>query len=205
MAGGAPISPSDAAALARLLLDASHESLVMQERDKVEANERRGRVGDGSMGRLCGPDEVDHGIDKDPYAKESRWKAKDRRTLCRSRPEHATNWTYGSWPWPRPWRGLEGPHMAKPSKKQSVREWSDAGPIGSVAEAKWQGEQLSFRVDVFLRSRGWKHTSSTPGSYWLWGKTIDGKTLWVDQAHALGIESSQEPDDIDGDEEELGG
>jgi hypothetical protein len=94
--------------------------------------------------------------------------------------------------------------MRAVAKRKTVREWSDAGAIGSVAEARWQGEQLSFRVDAFLRSRGWEHTSSTPGSYWLWGKTIDGKAFWVDQAHALGIEASQEPDDIDGDEE-LGG
>jgi hypothetical protein len=99
---------------------------------------------------------------------------------------------------------MKGKPMANAAKKREPREWSDAGFIGSVAEAKWQGEQLSYRVDAFLRSRGWKHTSSTPGSYWLWHKTIDGVPMYVDQAHALGIESAQEPDDVDGDEE-LGG
>ena len=91
----------------------------------------------------------------------------------------------------------------KKRKRPTVREWSDAGDIGSIAEAKWQREQLSFRVDAFLRSRGWGYTSSTPGSHWLWFKTIDGKTIYVDQGNALGIERAQEPDDID--DEELGG
>ena len=94
--------------------------------------------------------------------------------------------------------------MGVAKKKPSVREWSDAGAIGSVAEAKWQGEQLQFRVDAFLRSRGWTHSSSTPGSFWMWSKTIDGQTYYVGHANALGIESSLEPNDIDGDEE-LGG
>ena len=91
--------------------------------------------------------------------------------------------------------------MGKPAKKREPREWTDAGPIGSVSEAKWQGEQLQFRVDAFLRSRGWQFTSSTPGSYWLWSKVVDGNPIYVDHAHALGIERSLEPDDIDGDEE----
>jgi hypothetical protein len=39
--------------------------------------------------------------------------------------------------------------MGNPVKKLEPREWTDAGPIGSAAEAKWQGEQLSFRVDAF--------------------------------------------------------
>jgi hypothetical protein len=59
-------------------------------------------------------------------------------------------------------------------------------------------------MDAFLRSRGWAYTSSTPASYWLWCKIIDGKAVYADQAHALGMERSQEPDDIDRDEEELG-
>ena len=83
--------------------------------------------------------------------------------------------------------------MGAAKKKPTVREWSDAGAIGSVAEAKWQGEQLQFRVDAFLRSRGWTHSSSTPGSFWTWSKTIDGRTYYVGHAWALGIESSLEP------------
>jgi hypothetical protein len=89
-------------------------------------------------------------------------------------------------------------------QEREAREWSDAGPIWSTAEARWQEEQYGFRVDAFLRSRGWRHTSSTPGSYWMWHKTINDVPMYVDREHAMGIEASQEPDDIDGDEE-LGG
>jgi len=89
--------------------------------------------------------------------------------------------------------------------KKEPRDWTDSGAIGSTGEAQWQTEQLRFRIEAFLRSRGWKHTSSTPGSYWLWHKTIDGVPLYVDRDHALGIESSQEPADIDGDEEIMRG
>lgn len=84
--------------------------------------------------------------------------------------------------------------------KKTTREWTDAGDIGSTSEARWQEEQLGFRLDAFLRKRGWDHTSSTPGSFWMWHKKIDGIRMYVDREHALSIERSQEPDDIDGDE-----
>jgi hypothetical protein len=88
--------------------------------------------------------------------------------------------------------------MAK--KKREPREWTDADPIGSTSEARWQEEQLGFRIDAFLHKRGWSHTSSTPGSFWMWHKKIKGVPMYVDREHALAIERSQEPDDIDGDE-----
>jgi hypothetical protein len=94
--------------------------------------------------------------------------------------------------------------MSNVAKAKAASEWSEAGSIGSTGEARWQEEQLGFRVDAFLHSRGWRHTSSTPGSYWLWHKTIDGVPLYVDRKHAMGIERSKEPDDIDG-EAEIGG
>jgi hypothetical protein len=87
-----------------------------------------------------------------------------------------------------------------------IREWTDAGNIGSTAEVRWQEEQLGFRIDAFLRSRGWAKTSSTPGSLWLWTKPIKGEKYYVEQATALRMEATLEPDDIDGtDEEYLGG
>ena len=94
--------------------------------------------------------------------------------------------------------------MGKPAKKQTVREWSNAGPIGSASEAMWQEEQLGFRIDAFLRSRRWAHTSTTPGRFWMWHKTIEGVSMYVDRDHAVSIERAIEPDDIDGDVE-LGG
>lgn len=46
------------------------------------------------------------------------------------------------------------------------------------AETKW------------LTSSGWQHTSSTPGSYWLWMKEWDGKTFLVEQATAARIQET---------------
>lgn len=94
--------------------------------------------------------------------------------------------------------------MTKRTKKQAVREWTDAEAIGSVAEARWQEEQLGFRIDAFLRSRGWGHTSSTPGSLWLWTKLIKGHEYFVPRDTAMHMEATLEPDDIDGDEELCG-
>ena len=91
-----------------------------------------------------------------------------------------------------------------PRKKCEPREWTDAGPIGSTSEARWQEEQLGFRLDAFLRKRGWAHTSSTPGSFWMWTKLVNGQEMYVDRDHALAIERHLEPDDIDGDVELCG-
>jgi hypothetical protein len=41
-----------------------------------------------------------------------------------------------------------------------------------------------------LRAAGWKHTSSTPGSYWMWEKEMEGKTYLVDQATAVRIQEN---------------
>lgn len=96
------------------------------------------------------------------------------------------------------------PAERRRAKQKAVREWTDDGPIGSVAEAGWQEEQLGFRIDAFLRIRGWRHTSSTPGCLWLWCKTIHGFEYRVPRETAMAMEQTLEPDDIDGDEE-LGG
>ena len=92
--------------------------------------------------------------------------------------------------------------MAK--KKREPKEWTDAGPIGSTSEARWQAEQLGFRLDAFLRKRGWGHTSSTPGSFWMWTKMVNGQEMDVSRDNALGIERSLELYDIDGDEASCG-
>jgi hypothetical protein len=74
----------------------------------------------------------------------------------------------------------------------SSEDWTDAGTIGSADEARWQKEELSVRVDAFLRARGWRHTSSTPASLWLWTKMIDGHEYYVDQAMALRMQSTMD-------------
>jgi hypothetical protein len=42
-------------------------------------------------------------------------------------------------------------------------------------------------VSKALRDSGWKHTSSTPGSRWMWQKEIDGRVYSVgrDEAERL--------------------
>jgi hypothetical protein len=84
---------------------------------------------------------------------------------------------------------------------REAREWSDADAIGSTSEVRWQKEQLGFRIDAFLRKCGWTHTSSTPGSLWLWTKLIDGHAFYVDRDTAVAMQKSLEPLDIDGDDD----
>lgn len=47
--------------------------------------------------------------------------------------------------------------------------------------------------DVVTRAlcrAGWSHTSSTPGSVWMWQKEIDGKVYSVDQDRAAEIQEN---------------
>ncbi len=77
--------------------------------------------------------------------------------------------------------------------------------VGEVTHAR---VMLDFEVDSFLRSKGWEHTSQTPGCLWLWTKLVTWTTLefpkkrgrWTkvkherlvmtDKEHALRIQSS---------------
>jgi hypothetical protein len=48
--------------------------------------------------------------------------------------------------------------------------------LKNVDDVRYEREQLEFRVDAFLRTRGWKHSSSNPAHIWLWEKTLaDGQ------------------------------
>lgn len=51
-------------------------------------------------------------------------------------------------------------------------------------------EMMEYRVDAFLRARGWKTTCNTPGSYWLWEKEVDGASLIVGKELALSMEKN---------------
>lgn len=61
-----------------------------------------------------------------------------------------------------------------------------------VLDARNEAEETARR---YLRSHGWKHTSSTPGCLWMWEKaTEDGRIILTDtktavamQAHSFGI------------------
>ena len=58
----------------------------------------------------------------------------------------------------------------------------------SMAEVDYAEQQHDFAVALYLRTKGWKHTSDTPGSYWMWEREIDGRTLLVDQNTAALIQ-----------------
>ena len=52
--------------------------------------------------------------------------------------------------------------------------------------------RVPFEKEDFLRNRGWKHSSDTPGSYWLWRKSIDGKDYTGNTKEALSLERAIE-------------
>ena len=71
-------------------------------------------------------------------------------------------------------------------------------------------EQIGFAVDRYLRRKGWKHTSSTPGCYWLWEKALpDGRVALVSRDIAVRFERNWEADaaaaDLDADLDGEGG
>jgi hypothetical protein len=46
-------------------------------------------------------------------------------------------------------------------------------------------ESLNYRVDQMMKKRGWKYTCKTPGSIWLWEKTMsDGRVILTDRGTA---------------------
>lgn len=58
----------------------------------------------------------------------------------------------------------------------------------SVEDIRQAQELLNMQVEEFLRFNGWKHTSSTPGCYWMWQKEIDGILYCVDEDSAINVE-----------------
>jgi len=76
--------------------------------------------------------------------------------------------------------------------EDSAVNWTEGGPITEVDEIRYQGEMLDHRIDAFLRSKGWKHTSSTPGCIWLWEREIGGRLMLVDRATALSAQAEIE-------------
>lgn len=70
----------------------------------------------------------------------------------------------------------------------------------SVDSIKYAHECLGFEEEAFLRARGWKHTCSTPGSYWLWEREYEGRVLLVERSTALSMEAWFEADRCECDE-----
>jgi hypothetical protein len=57
-----------------------------------------------------------------------------------------------------------------------------------TSDIEQEKSQLGYATADFLRSRGWKSTSSTPGCYWLWTREWKGMTLMVSQDMAFAME-----------------
>lgn len=74
--------------------------------------------------------------------------------------------------------------------------------LDAVAEISGQAEDVKHATFKLLRSRGWEYTSSTPGCFWMWQKTLpDGRTILTDDGTALLFEQDlcgEEPEPIEG-------
>lgn len=78
------------------------------------------------------------------------------------------------------------------AKKPKIEPAYTSPTLVTAGDISWARELLEFDVDAFLRSRGWTHTSDTPGSIWLWTKEIDGKTFLVDKDTAIYMVGAEE-------------
>jgi hypothetical protein len=60
----------------------------------------------------------------------------------------------------------------------------------SFEDIRFEREQLGFEEAELLRKRGWYPTSSTPGSFWLWKREIEGHGVClVNQSTAIAIQN----------------
>lgn len=67
----------------------------------------------------------------------------------------------------------------KPNTKRVTDEMYELGRIDLLREEK---------LHKWLESRGWRRTSATPGSFWMWFKEWDGKTFMVNDDTAERIQ-----------------
>jgi hypothetical protein len=77
--------------------------------------------------------------------------------------------------------------------------------LRQIAEAEAKREDLE---KAYLRERGWNQTRETPGSLWVWTKTLpDGRVVLVGRTEALAFAAALEREDENLDEwvRELGG
>jgi hypothetical protein len=78
-------------------------------------------------------------------------------------------------------------------ERDEAEDWTLSDALHSADEARYQQEMLDHRIDAFLRGRGWKYTSETPGSYLLWQREVNGKTILVDRSMAMSLERAWPP------------
>ena len=50
--------------------------------------------------------------------------------------------------------------------------------------------EVDDRKTQYLHASGWKHTSQTVGSYWMWFKEVDGLHYGCDTADAFRIQNT---------------
>jgi hypothetical protein len=77
--------------------------------------------------------------------------------------------------------------------RDEAEDWTEGGALHSADEARYQEEMLGHRIDAFLRQRGWKYSSDTPGCYLLWQREVNGKTIMVERSMALSLERNWPP------------
>jgi len=62
--------------------------------------------------------------------------------------------------------------------------------LRQIAEAQSHTEDLE---DRYLRERGWEQTCDTPGSLWVWSKTlVDGRVILTSKTQALAFANALE-------------
>lgn len=63
-----------------------------------------------------------------------------------------------------------------------------------IEHARMALEQAQY---AYLKATGWRHTSTTPGSYWLWEKTLpDGRTALFSVSGAINAQRSLSDDGL---------
>lgn len=60
--------------------------------------------------------------------------------------------------------------------------------IRSIGDIDQIRENLIAETRTYLRKKGWAYTCDTPGSFWLWSRVYKGKTILVDEVHALSMQ-----------------
>lgn len=61
-------------------------------------------------------------------------------------------------------------------------------PLTEIDEIQRLRARADNKQNNWLVRRGWEHTSSTPGSYWMWRKEWEGKTFLVEEQTAARIQ-----------------
>jgi len=61
-------------------------------------------------------------------------------------------------------------------------------------QIEWKIRELECEREAWLRSKGWKQTSQTIGSYWMWEREIGGRVYLVGTESACQIQDSMDAD-----------